>query len=172
MGASCQRDVSDLPAFPPNDIRGFLAFCAGEWLALRSTFLPGELEPAEGEGDEWHRSERGELKIAYQEPSGAADPGSLLITPPGATTGRRVTFSADGRFHGGGGDGGQWLLWPDGSLELVLEREGVEVRERIWFTKPNLRLRSTIERGSDGRPARASFSSEIRRVSRPAAPAA
>lgn len=176
MGASCQRAVSDLPAFPPNDIRGFLAFCAGEWLALRSTFLPGELKPASGEGDgdgdEWHSSERGELTIAYQEPSGAVEPGSLLITPPGATAVRTVTFSADGRFRGGDGDGGQWQLWPDGSLELVLEREGVQVRERIWFTKPNLRLRSTVERGSDGRPARASFSSEIRRVSRPAAPAA
>jgi hypothetical protein len=126
----------------------------------------------EGDGDEWHSSERGELTIAYQEPSGAVEPGSLLITPPGATAARTVTFSADGRFRGGDGDGGQWQLWPDGSLELVLEREGVQVRERIWFTKPNLRLRSTVERGSDGRPARASFSSEIRRVSRPAAPAA
>ena len=178
MEASCQCAVSDLPAFPPNDIRGFLAFCAGEWLALRSTFLPGEPEPAsgdvegEGDGDEWHSSERGELKIAYQEPSGAVEPGSLLITPPGGAVGRRVAFSADGWFDGGDGEVGQWQLWPDGSLELVLAREGVEVRERIWFTKPNLRLRSTIERGSDGRPARASFSSEIRRVSRPAVPAA
>ncbi|MCS5692560.1 phycobiliprotein lyase [Cyanobium sp. FGCU-6] len=165
--------MSDLPAFPPNDIRGFLAFCAGEWLALRSTFLPGELEPpsgeGEGDGDEWHSSERGELRIAYQEPSGAAESGSLLITPPGGATRRRVTFSTDGRFDGGDGERGQWQLWPDGSLDLMLEREGVEVRERIWFTKPNLRLRSTIERGSDGRPARASFSTEIRRVSRAAA---
>ena len=176
MEASCQRTVSDLPAFPPNDIREFLAFCAGEWLGLRSTFLPGEPEPAsaevEGEGDEWHSSERGELKIAYQEPSDAAEPGTLLITPPDGAAGRRVAFSADGWFAAGDGEVGQWQLWPDGSLELVLEREGVEVRERIWFTKPNLRLRSTIERGSDGRPARASFSSEIRRVSRPAVPAA
>jgi hypothetical protein len=45
------------------------------------------------------------------------------------------------------------------------------VRERIWFTKPNLRLRSSVENHADGRPGRASFSSEIRRVSRPAAPA-
>jgi hypothetical protein len=44
------------------------------------------------------------------------------------------------------------------------------VRERIWFTKPNLRLRSTVEHRADGTPGRASFSSEIRRISRPADP--
>ena len=59
----------------------------------------------------------------------------------------------------------------DGSLELVITGDGREVRERIWFTKPNLRLRSTVETGVDGSPGRASFSSEIRRVSRPTVPA-
>ena len=43
-----------------------------------------------------------------------------------------------------------------------------ELRERIWFNKPNLRLRSTVEQRADGSLGRASFSSEIRRVSRPA----
>ncbi|MEY3769109.1 MAG: hypothetical protein RLZZ11_2179, partial [Cyanobacteriota bacterium] len=62
-------------------------------------------------------------------------------------------------------------LWPDGSLELVSQQNGAELRERIWFNKPNLRLRSTIEQPADGRPGRASFSSEIRRVSKPAAAA-
>ena len=51
---------------------------------------------------------------------------------------------------------------------LAHEREA-ELRERIWFNKPNLRLRSTIEQPADGLPGRASFSSEIRRVSKPAA---
>jgi hypothetical protein len=41
------------------------------------------------------------------------------------------------------------------------------VKERIWFTKPNLRLRSSVEQRGDGSPGRASFSSEIRRLSRP-----
>ena len=56
----------------------------------------------------------------------------------------------------------------DGSLELTLSSGDAEVRERFWFTKPNLRLRSTVESRADGTPGRASFSSEIRRVSRPA----
>ena len=59
-------------------------------------------------------------------------------------------------------------LGPDGSLELVIAADGLEVRERIWFTKPNLRLRSTVENRAGGAPGRACFSSEIRRVSRPA----
>jgi hypothetical protein len=63
---------------------------------------------------------------------------------------------------------GTWELWSDGSLELTQTGIDTVVRERIWFTKPNLRLRSSVERRLDGSPARASFSSEIRRVSRPA----
>jgi CpeS-like protein len=64
---------------------------------------------------------------------------------------------------------GQWTLWPDGSLELVISTPTGELSEKIWFTKPNLRLRSTVETRADGAPGRASFCSEIRRVSRPAA---
>ena len=62
--------------------------------------------------------------------------------------------------------GGRWQLAADGSLELEVEREGRLVQERIWFSKPNLRLRCTLEQSLDGRPGRASFSSEIRRVRR------
>ena len=68
-----------------------------------------------------------------------------------------------------------WPFWsprppiaPLAPVELVITAEGREVRERIWFTKPNLRLRSTVVTRTDGLPDRASFSSEIRRVSRPA----
>ena len=41
-----------------------------------------------------------------------------------------------------------------------------ELRERIWFTKPNLRLRSSVTNQGDGNPGHAHFSSEIRRVSK------
>jgi hypothetical protein len=83
---------------------------------------------------------------------------------------RQLLFAADGSFSAGE-QHGSWALWPDGSLELVSEHNGAELRERIWFNKPNLRLRSTIEQPADGLPGRASFSSEIRRVSKPAAAA-
>jgi hypothetical protein len=149
--------------FPPEDIRSFLSCCAGEWLALRSRFA---LE----EGEASHRSERGELQVSYLEPEQPEAPGGLLVTPPGGAV-RQLTFLAEGRFLSDGQEG-TWELWPDASLELTIRGSEGVVRERIWFTKPNLRLRSSVERRADGSPGRASFSSEIRRVSRPAPPAA
>jgi hypothetical protein len=159
-------------AFPPEEISAFLRFCAGEWMALRSRFELGE--GSEGEnGDEWHSSERGELVVAYLEPGSAGSPGGLQLCPKGEAE-RQLLFAGDGSFAVNGSLAvnsaeGRWQLWPDGSLELCLRSGDREVRERIWFTKPNLRLRSTVEHHADGSPGRASFSSEIRRVSRPAA---
>ena len=159
-------------AFPPATIEAFLRFCAGEWMSLRSRFAlegDGSAAPAEGEGegDEWHSSERGELVVTYLEPASSDSPGGLSVGPKGSTP-QQLRFAGNGRFEAGGRSG-SWELWPDGSLELILREPGRELRERIWFTKPNLRLRSTVENRADGQPGRASFSSEIRRVSRPAA---
>lgn len=144
-------------------------------MSLRSRFDLGEGSEASptgnGEGaeaaEDWHQSERGELEMRYLVGSSAGEPGSLVSQPAGAAA-QTLLFHADGRFETAG-EGGTWTLWPDGSLELSLEPPGRRISERIWFTKPNLRLRSTVEHHSDGRPGRASFSSEIRRVSRPAA---
>lgn len=169
--------ASETPAFPPDSITAFLRFCAGEWMSLRSRF---ELDPtllaaaaadAEGESEgHWHASERGELVMTYVEPEDPAAPGGLSVGPKGEAP-RQLLFDADGGFNAGDQQG-SWQLWPDGSLELCLSSDGVERRERIWFTKPNLRLRSTVENSADGSPSRASFCSEIRRVSRPANPSA
>jgi hypothetical protein len=174
--------MSDTPAFPPEEIGAFLRFCAGEWMSLRSEFALGASEAhapggeaGAAEGDEWHSSERGELLVTFLEPTGGHGPGGLRVGPRNSPQ-RDLHFQSDGRFCSGEAgtpaEGaplqGDWQLWPDGSLELRLEQEGREVREVIWFTKPNLRLRSTVERQGDGSPGRASFSSEIRRVSRPA----
>jgi hypothetical protein len=155
--------------FPPQEITAFLRFCAGEWMGLRSRFELGEAT-AMAEGDEWHSSERGELVVAYLEPGRTDSPGGLSVGAKGEQP-RQLLFAANGDFTAGDSEGehsGRWQLWPDGSLELVVSSSGTEVRERIWFTKPNLRLRSTVENHADGTPGRASFSSEIRRVSRPA----
>ncbi len=155
------------PAFPPGTIEAFLRFCEGEWMSLRSQF---ELaDQAHGEtGDEWHSSERGDLVVVYLPMRDG--PGGLSMGPK-AAPGRRLIFAADGRFNSQDGDAyheGRWQLWPDGSLELLLDRGDVEVRELIWYTKPNLRLRSIVDQRSDGSQGRASFSSEIRRISSPA----
>ena len=164
---------NDSTAFPPATIEAFLHHCAGEWMSLRSQFALGEAGAASNandeDGDAWHSSERGELVVAFLEPEAQGGPGGLRVGPKDAVP-QQLHFNADGGFRSGDQQG-TWQLWPDGSLELVITAEGRERRERIWFTKPNLRLRSTVETGADGSPGRASFSSEIRRVSRPAAAA-
>ena len=170
MTAAPSAAPAELP-FPPADLPAFLQCCAGEWMSLRSRF---DLE-ATAEDDNWHASERGELQIELLPGDAQGDLGGLAVTSQNQP-GRRsaLHFSADGRFHAGreDGRGGHWTLWPDGSLELVIETDERELRERIWFTKPNLRLRSTVDQPKGGAPGRASFSSEIRRVQRPANPAA
>ena len=134
---------------------------------------PTASEPQE----QWHDSARGALLVAYLEPGEPHEPGALQVTPPAldsrAATPQRLQFQAGGGFErqdqaGNALSHGTWQLWSDGSLELAQNGADSVVRERIWFTKPNLRLRSSVERGRDGSPSRASFSSEIRRVSRPA----
>jgi hypothetical protein len=175
-------------AFPPETIGAFLRCCAGEWMSLRSQFSLAasldlgnldlaSLEPAApGEGETaleeaWHTSERVELVVSFLEPEDSASVGGLRVAAGGKGP-AQLHFDHQGGFTASGGEGqsqGSWQLWPDGSLELRLSAGERLVRERIWFTKANLRLRSTVEQGADGRPARASFSSEIRRVSRAAA---
>jgi hypothetical protein len=179
-----------ISAFPPETIGAFLRCCAGEWMSLRSQFSLAasldldnlnlaSLEPASpGEGEAaleetWHSSERGELVVSFLEPEGSASVGGLRVAAGGKGS-AQLHFDDQGGFtaSGGGREGqsqGSWQLWPDGSLELRLSGGERLVRERIWFTKANLRLRSTVEQGADGSPARASFCSEIRRVGRPAA---
>jgi len=184
--------------FPPQDLRSFLEFCAGAWLTVRSSFeleageaLPSEDGPFRAEapaaqppdaasaGEPWHAAQRGELVVAYLPPDQEGEPGGLDVTPPpqDGRTGapQQLRFGAAGDFQrrGEGGEpeaSGTWTLWQDGSLELTLTGREAVVRERIWFTKPNLRLRSSVEQRHDGAPGRASFSSEIRRVSRSATP--
>ena len=168
-----------ISAFPPETIGAFLRCCAGEWMSLRSQFsLADSLDPADAAAQEpasleeaWHSSERGELVVAFLEPEDNASVGGLLVAAGGKGP-AQLHFDHQGGFTASGGEGqsqGSWQMWPDGSLELQLNAGERLVRERIWFTKANLRLRSTVEQGADGLPARASVSSEIRRVGRPAA---
>ena len=149
-------------AFPPADPAGFLNLCAGEWMSLRSTF-----DLAAGGDDDWHNSERGELTVRCVSEQGAL--GQLQVQAPGGTS-STLTFAADGRLILDGDSPGNWRFWPDGSMELNLSRpDGVSVQERIWFTRVNLRLRSTTAVDGQGTPVQGSFCTDIRRVSKPAA---
>ena len=155
------QGMSDQTPFPPSDLDGFLSLCVGRWMSLRSRFLINASE------QEWHSSERGEVEVCA---SVAAGVPCLDVTPAeGAKS--TLAFQADGSLviHAGGSEqSGRWQLLPDSSLELYLQAgNGDQVLERIWFTKPNLRLRSTTAVDEDGQPRQGSFCSEIRRVSRP-----
>jgi hypothetical protein len=187
LSSSCQDALQPLPprpvivtnapaptaldaSFPPAGLAEFLALCAGEWLAVRSQFALGETGGAAAQEHPWHSSERAELRVDHLEPRQAGEAGGLAVRAAAASTPARVLIFASGGQFTIEADPplqGHWQLWPDGSLELVCEAAGVERRERIWFTKPNLRLRSCVEQRADGSPARASFSSEIRRLKRP-----
>ena len=174
--------TGDLAPFPPADLPQFLRHCAGEWMSLRSQFDLGEIGAgaeagAAGDGHEdpgtgdqadegWHSSERGELVVAFLEPADDGAPGGLRFGRKDGGVPTQLQFDAEGGFRSGDREG-RWQLGPDGSLELTVQGPAAVVRERIWFTKPNLRLRSSVEHRAYGSPGRASFSSEIRRVSRP-----
>lgn len=169
-------------------LRSRFALGVGALAAEPPAADPNQMGDGPQDGEAWHSSERGELSIAYLNPDQDGEPGGLGVSTKN-TPGQRtlVIFSSDGYFRSGDGLGsgepangsasqakagsqqGQWTLWPDGSLELVISTPSGELSEKIWFTKPNLRLRSTVETRADGAPGRASFCSEIRRVSRPAA---
>ena len=149
-------------AFPPEDPGSFLSLCDGEWMSLRSCF-----ELAAGGDDEWHSSERGELTVRCVSEQGAL--GQLQVQAPGGTS-STLTFAVDGQLILDGDSPGNWRFWPDGSMELNLSRaDGVQVQERIWFTRANLRLRSTTAVDAQGTPVQGSFCTDIRRVSKPAA---
>ena len=155
------HDMSDQTPFPPSDLDGFLALCVGRWMSLRSRFLINASE------QEWHSSERGEVEVSASVVAGVP---CLDVTPAEGVQ-STLAFQADGclAIHASGKEHtGRWQLLPDASLELqVKANNGDQVLERIWFTKPNLRLRSTTAIGDDGQPSQGSFCSEIRRVSRP-----
>lgn len=161
-----------MTSFPPEDISGFLQLNAGDWLTLRSLMAPEEAGGVVGGqapetlemGQPWHQSERGELRVTVLEADDSESCGGLAMELPGGAT-ARLLFRTDGTVWVGE-QRGRWQLAVDGSLQLDLETDGSLIQERIWFSKPNLRLRCTLEQSRDGRPGRASFSSEIRRVSR------
>jgi hypothetical protein len=144
--------------FPPTSAAALLALCAGEWLSLRSRFQPAASD------DDWHDSDKGELKVQWSPASNGEGLGTLAVQGPNQCQGR-LTFHSNGSLSSGDGQQGQWRLQADGRLELEHSAGGCQLTETIWFRKPNLRLRSLlIWRAGELQGAR--FCSEIRRVSR------
>lgn len=159
-------------AFPPEDIQGFLQLCAGEWLTLQSLIEPeGQAahtsapESTENVEQEWHASRKGELTVVFIPASQGEDCGELKITLPDQVSTLTLRFLWDGTLWINNSPG-LWFLGTDRSLALEVRETTRIVKERIWFSKPNLRLRCTLEEFINGQPGRVSFSSEIRRLNR------
>ncbi len=149
-------------AFPPADLKAFLTLCVGSWMSLRSRF------DLSGSEDDWHTSDRGEVTVCLSDQ--AADSVLSVTSADGAAS--ELRFRSDGGLvvlAEGAERSGRWQLRDDASLELELKvgDSAATVLERIWFIKPNLRLRSTTAIATDGTPLQARFCSEIRRVSSP-----
>lgn len=62
---------------------------------------------------------------------------------------------------------GRYVVGDDDALTLIAESETLYAEERIWFASPNLRLRTSTIKQSDGFST-ASFCSEIRMGGAPA----
>lgn len=161
--ASTAASVADFP-FPPASLADFLQLCDGRWMSLRSTFaLDGS--------DDWHNSERGEVAMRHQPDASGVT--TLIVSDADAKVLSTLHFGADGGLQRQGeaslaGASGRWDLRQDGTLELSFPaQDGAVVLERLWFTKVNLRLRSTTLVDAQGTPQQASFCSEIRRVTAP-----
>ena len=160
----CEDGLMDETAFPPADLKAFLALCVGSWMSLRSRFDFG------GSEDDWHTSDRGEVTVSLSDQVAE----SVLSVQSADGAASELRFASDGDLvvmaHGAERSG-RWQLREDASLELELKEgdSAATVLERIWFIKPNLRLRSTTAIATDGTPLQARFCSEIRRVSSPQA---
>ena len=133
-------------------------------MSLRSRF------DLNGPEDDWHASDRGEVTVDLDD----QPPDAVLSVQPAAGAASKLRFCGDGDLvvvADGGERSGRWQLRADASLELELKdaESAATVLERIWFIKPNLRLRSTTAIATDGTPLQARFCSEIRRVSSPPA---
>ncbi|MGC6481968.1 MAG: phycobiliprotein lyase [Synechococcus sp.] len=155
--------VAEVP-YPPANLQEFLQLCDGRWMSLRSTF-------ALDDSDDWHTSERGEITMHHQ--PGDAGSEHLVISDSQGQVLSSLNFAADGVLQRQGdgsrpGCHGHWQLREGGCMEFnIPASDGAVVIERIWFTKANLRLRSTTLVDGKGTPQQANFCSEIRRVSAP-----
>ena len=161
-GATMTANTPSITSFPPRDLADFLDLCTGRWMSLRSRFEPG------GAGTEWHRSQHGYINVTRIAESAELEKlGGLVLEPPEGLE-QQLHFFIDGSLNlrGACQASGAWNFRPDSNLELSIWRDdGGSLTEWIWFTKPNLRLRSTMATTAAGVLEQASFASEIRRIS-------
>ena len=76
----------DETAFPPADLKAFLALCVGSWMSLRSRF------DLKGPEDDWHTSDRGEVTVTLRDQG----PERILTVQPAEAAASQLCFAADG----------------------------------------------------------------------------
>ena len=143
--------------FQPGSAAELLALCAGEWMCLRSKYMPA------GGDEDWQQSERADLQWSWLASTEPDQLGTLQFQAKGETP-QKLQFFSDGKLQTAAGDQASWQLRA-GQLELSQQIGAERLEETISFSKPNLRLRNVLIWHGDQLIA-AQFCSEIRRVSR------
>ena len=143
--------------FQPGSAAELLALCAGEWMCLRSKYMPA------GGDEDWQQSERADLQWSWLASTEPDQLGTLQFQAKGETP-QKLQFFSDGKLKTATGDHASWKLRA-GQMELSQQIGEQRLEETISFSKPNLRLRNVLIWHGDQLIA-AQFCSEIRRVSR------
>ena len=107
-------------AFPPTSAAEVLALCDGAWMSLRS-----QLQPADSD-EGWHTSEKGELKLSWTASENTDELGRMEATPPSGQS-TVLTFWADGRLEGSGGQQGRWELQVGSRIKLWAHNTHVDI---------------------------------------------
>ena len=141
--------------FQPGSAAELLALCAGEWMCLRSKYVPA------GGDEDWQQSERADLQWIWLASTEPDQLGTLQFLTKGEPH-QKLQFFSDGKLKTATGDHASWKLRA-GQLELSQQIGEQRLEETISFCKPNLRLRNVLLWHGDQLEA-AQFCSEIRRV--------
>lgn len=167
------------------DIKEIIELCSGKWFSQRTIFQT-QVESSKSEITvEFLPSDHPEIiKLCQQyriEPElalggtkaswdNSVDWGkpkqtgyTLLVWVPQAndpTNGRILRYLSQGQVSAQG----QYTIGTDDALTLSIEEANLKSEERLWFASPNLRLRTSLVKLSNG-ASQMAFYSEIRKVS-------
>jgi hypothetical protein len=163
------------------DIKEFVGLCTGKWFSQRTSFQ-AKVESSKAEITvEFLAAEHPEcVKLCEQyqiQPNLALggtkaswdsgdfgknkQTGSTLLVwiPDDSANGRILRFLSQGQATAQG----KYCLGTDEALTLSVGEADRQTEERVWFASPNLRLRTSLVKLSDGR-TQMGFYSEIRKL--------
>jgi hypothetical protein len=161
-------------------IQEFFAMSAGKWFSQRTSHLLADRASEQQKSEiviELLAADRPEVVTLGQQQGivptmgllvsgqGMADWSAPKNVPLKNNVAILVPVPETGRIFCALGGGellqGTFALAADEALTLLLAGESYSIEERLWFASPNLRMRTTVQKGADGMQ-RASFCTEIR----------